>query len=218
MQSAIRIRRAGESDALALAMLAERTFRAAFEESNGAADMQRHCERHYAQALQLAEIRDPKRETWVAEDGCGLKAFVQLRLGAVSPLIPVERAIEIQRFYVDAAHHGTRRGSCRIQRGHGALARRVGEESESLGLLPKMGVRNRRSSYLPRRRRSATRLGHVPRRALSEGVRVADAVTGPAGPPRSPRRLFFSSASLPRTHAWPRRYRGRRAHRAGRAA
>jgi GNAT superfamily N-acetyltransferase len=88
-------------------MLAERTFRAAFEESNGAADMQRHCERHYAQALQLAEIRDPKRETWVAEDGCGLKAFVQLRLGAVSPLIPVERAIEIQRFYVDAAHHGT---------------------------------------------------------------------------------------------------------------
>jgi ribosomal protein S18 acetylase RimI-like enzyme len=89
MQAAIRIRRAREDDALALSVLAEATFRAAFTESNTAADMQLHCAANYGQALQLAEIRDSSRETWVAELGSRL-----------------ERPVEIQRFYVDASHHG----------------------------------------------------------------------------------------------------------------
>jgi ribosomal protein S18 acetylase RimI-like enzyme len=106
MQAAIRIRRAREDDALALSVLAEATFRAAFTESNTAADMQLHCAANYGQALQLAEIRDSSRETWVAELGSRLVAYVQLRLDAASPVISGERPVEIQRFYVDASHHG----------------------------------------------------------------------------------------------------------------
>jgi diamine N-acetyltransferase len=107
VQVAIRIRRAKEEDALALSVLAEGTFRAAFVESTSAANMQLHCAVNYGQALQVAEIREPSRETWVAEADERLVAYVQLRLKATSTVIVDERAVEIQRFYVDASHHGT---------------------------------------------------------------------------------------------------------------
>jgi ribosomal protein S18 acetylase RimI-like enzyme len=106
MQNSIRIRRAAESDALELSVLAERSFRDAFAESNTAANMQLHCAATYGQALQLAEIRDSSRETWVADSDNGLIAYAQLRLDALSPVILGERPVEIQRFYVDASHHG----------------------------------------------------------------------------------------------------------------
>jgi diamine N-acetyltransferase len=106
MQAAIRIRRAEEHDALELSVLAERTFRAAFAESNTAANMQLHCAANYGQALQLAEIRESSCETWVAEADGRLVAYFQLRLDAESPMIPGERPAEIQRFYVDSSHHG----------------------------------------------------------------------------------------------------------------
>jgi ribosomal protein S18 acetylase RimI-like enzyme len=107
MQVAVLIRRAKEDDAQALSVLAEGTFRAAFAESNSAANMQLHCTANYGPALQAAEIREPNRETWVAEAGERLVAYVQLRLNATSKVILDERAVEIQRFYVDASHHGT---------------------------------------------------------------------------------------------------------------
>jgi ribosomal protein S18 acetylase RimI-like enzyme len=107
MQAAIRIRRAEEDDALELSVLAEATFRAAFAESNTAANMRLHCAANYGQALQLAEIRESSRETWVAVLDRRLVAYVQLRFDAVSPVISGKRPVEIQRFYVDASHHGT---------------------------------------------------------------------------------------------------------------
>jgi len=107
VQTGILIRRAREDEALELSKLAERTFRAAFQESNSPADMEKHCAAHYGEALQLAEIRDSSREIWVVEVGARLVAYVQLRLDAASPVIPGERPIEVQRFYVDASHHGT---------------------------------------------------------------------------------------------------------------
>jgi diamine N-acetyltransferase len=106
MQAAIRIRRAEEGDALALSVLAEATFRAAFAESNTVANMQLHCAANYGQALQLVEIRESSRETWVAEIDSKLVAYVQLRFDAASPMISGKRPVEIQRFYVDASHHG----------------------------------------------------------------------------------------------------------------
>ncbi len=106
MQATIRIRRAEEADALALAVLAESTFRSAFAASNTAANIQLHCAGSYGQALQLAEIRDSSRETWVAQSGGRLVAYVQLRLETTSPMLLVKRPVEIQRFYVDASHHG----------------------------------------------------------------------------------------------------------------
>jgi ribosomal protein S18 acetylase RimI-like enzyme len=106
MQATILIRRAEEDDALELSVLAERTFRTAFAESNTAENMQLHCQTAYGYALQLEEIRDSSRETWVAEAGASLVAYVQLRFDATSPMIAGERPVEIQRFYVDASHHG----------------------------------------------------------------------------------------------------------------
>jgi ribosomal protein S18 acetylase RimI-like enzyme len=106
MQAAIRIRRAEEGDALALSVLAEKTFRDAFADSNTTANMQLHCAANYGHGLQLAEIRDSRRETWLVEADGGLVAYVQLRLDATSPMISGERPVEIQKFYVDASHHG----------------------------------------------------------------------------------------------------------------
>jgi ribosomal protein S18 acetylase RimI-like enzyme len=106
MQAAIRIRRAVTDDALGLSVLAESTFRDAFANSNTASNMHQHCAASYGEPLQLAEIRDSSRETWVAESDGRLAAFVQLGLDTVLPTSS-ERAVEIQRFYVDASHHGT---------------------------------------------------------------------------------------------------------------
>jgi ribosomal protein S18 acetylase RimI-like enzyme len=57
--------------------------------------------------VQLAEIREPRRETWVAETDKELVGYVQLKLDAESPVVLGERPVEIQRFYVDASYHGT---------------------------------------------------------------------------------------------------------------
>ena len=51
MHAAIQIRRAGEEDALALSVLAEKTFRDAFADSNTAANMQLHCAVSYGQSM-----------------------------------------------------------------------------------------------------------------------------------------------------------------------
>jgi ribosomal protein S18 acetylase RimI-like enzyme len=106
MPAAIRIRQAEDSDAPALAVLAEKAFRDAFAALNTIADMQMHCAQSYGQALQLAEIRDPSRETFVVESDGSLAAYAQLRLDAKSPRVTGDRQMEIQRFYVDAKYHG----------------------------------------------------------------------------------------------------------------
>jgi diamine N-acetyltransferase len=106
MPRTVRIRAAAESDAGALAQLAEETFRAAFAAMNSAANTQRHCETSYGQALQLAEIRAPDMETWLAEDDDRLVAYAQLRRGTAPAAVGALRPIEIQRFYVHADAHG----------------------------------------------------------------------------------------------------------------
>ena len=100
------IRAALESDAGALARLAEETFRATFAASNPAESMQRHCESSYGESIQLAEIRDPNLETWLAYDGGRLVAYAQLRRGAVPPAVVAQRPREILRFYVHSDAHG----------------------------------------------------------------------------------------------------------------
>jgi ribosomal protein S18 acetylase RimI-like enzyme len=95
-----------ESDAGALARLAEETFRATFAASNPAQNMQRHCESSYGESIQLAEIRDPNLETWLADDGGRLVAYAQLRRGAVPAAVVAQRPLEILRFYVRSDAHG----------------------------------------------------------------------------------------------------------------
>lgn len=100
------LRRAADGDAAALARLADRTFRETFASGNTPDDLEQHCARHYGERQQLAEIRDPALETWVAEIDGALVAYGQLRFGARSPAVAAARPAEVARFYVDARHHG----------------------------------------------------------------------------------------------------------------
>jgi len=103
------IREARESDAAALAELAERTFRDAFAAVNAAADMDLHCARHYAPAIQAAEIAGPLATTLVVERDGELIGYAQLSRRPVT--VPEgdhpTPAVEIYRFYVLHAWHGS---------------------------------------------------------------------------------------------------------------
>ena len=100
------IRKARIGDAAALAQLAERTFRDAFEATNTAEDMALHCTAHYGEAIQRRELSDSAVDVLVCDENETLIGYVQLRRGAVPDCIPAGRAIEIQRFYILKAWHG----------------------------------------------------------------------------------------------------------------
>src|SRR5438132_14264313 len=112
MTSNVRIRDARADDAAPLAALAERTFRDAFAADNTAADMELHCARSYGAADQAAEIDDADTQTLVVEEGGRLVAYAQLHRGAPPPCVAVpgdgpQRVIELRRFYLLAALHGS---------------------------------------------------------------------------------------------------------------
>jgi len=104
------IRPARDSDAAALAALAERTFRDAFGAVNAAEDVDLHCARQYTPARQAAEIADPRMTTVVVEHGVDhegeLVGYSQLHRRG-SPAVAEPAAVEVQRFYVLQAWHGT---------------------------------------------------------------------------------------------------------------
>jgi ribosomal protein S18 acetylase RimI-like enzyme len=100
------IRRAEAADAAALAALAERTFRAAFEADNTAEDMAAHAARSYSTDRQAAEIADPQLRTLVAESDGDLVGYAQLKHGPPPLCVADAAPLELARFYVDAAWHG----------------------------------------------------------------------------------------------------------------
>lgn len=99
------IRTARLQDAAALAELAERTFRDTFEPHNTAENLRLHCARTYGEAIQAAEIADPRRTTIVADAGRTLAGYGQLRWNGTACLVAT-RPAEIQRIYVDRRWHG----------------------------------------------------------------------------------------------------------------
>jgi GNAT superfamily N-acetyltransferase len=106
MPTSTRFRRASEQDAKALAVFAEKTFRDTYTQFNTPENMQSHCEKSFGERIQLAEIKDPARESWLAEIGGQLVSFAQIILDAPCPSMNDARGIEILRFYVDSSHHG----------------------------------------------------------------------------------------------------------------
>jgi GNAT superfamily N-acetyltransferase len=114
------IRAAVDADAGALAELAERTFRAAFEADNTAEDMAAHVARSYSPARQAAELADPALATLVAEHDGALVAYAQLRRGSAPACVTGPSPVEVWRFYVDQVWHG--RGLARALMGAAAGA------------------------------------------------------------------------------------------------
>lgn len=96
----MKIRRALVSDAVALAELAERTFRDTFAADNNPEDLEAYIAIVYGEAQQRAEIEGGSVTLLGESDGV-LIAFAQLRR-ARSP----NGDVEIARFYVDKSHHG----------------------------------------------------------------------------------------------------------------
>lgn len=106
MITATPIRRAAEQDARALAEFAEKTFRDTYTGFNTPENMESHCEKSFGERIQLAEIQDRGRESWLLEIDGKLAAFAQLTLDAPCPSMENAQGIEILRFYVDSSHHG----------------------------------------------------------------------------------------------------------------
>jgi ribosomal protein S18 acetylase RimI-like enzyme len=100
------IRPACGADAAALAVLAERTFRATFAAGTSPEHMERHCECSYGAPLQAAQIADPGVRILLAHRGAELLGFAQLRLDGPAPECAAGAAAEIQRLYVDPPWHG----------------------------------------------------------------------------------------------------------------
>lgn len=104
---AITIRLATARDAGALTALGRRTFIDTFAADNTPEDMAAFLDGAYAEAIQARELADPALTYFVAERDGQLVAFSLLRTGNANRHVADPTAIEVQRFYVDAACHGT---------------------------------------------------------------------------------------------------------------
>ena len=108
MNSEVRyvIRSANRADAIALAKLAETTFRETFGSLNHHEDMELHCRKSYGEAIQAAEIEARDRTTIVSEAEGELVGFGQLDWGTPPACIALAGVAEIQRLYVERRWHG----------------------------------------------------------------------------------------------------------------
>jgi diamine N-acetyltransferase len=100
------LRVATADQAATLAQVMERTFRATFGESTAEEHMAEHCRNSYRGAIQRAEIVDPDITTLLCTDGASIAGFAQVRSGERPACVPVSRAVELHRIYVDAPWHG----------------------------------------------------------------------------------------------------------------
>ena len=100
------IRKAKPNDAVALAKLAEKTFRDTFGADNSATDMDQHCLEAYGAQIQTLEILDPEIDTFVCEFENQLIAYTQLSWLQAPSCVQAVNPVEIRRFYVNSPWHG----------------------------------------------------------------------------------------------------------------
>ena len=156
------IRLATMADAAALSRLGATTFRETFESENTADDMARYLADAFTPERQAAEIADAANVMLLAEHSAEsseaeLVGFAQLVDGPVPDAVSGPAALELKRLYVvpsvartpsSASADGRGyRGRTR-QRREDALARGMGTESASRGVLRKIRIRPRRRTYL----------------------------------------------------------------------
>jgi ribosomal protein S18 acetylase RimI-like enzyme len=88
------------TEAPALAVLAERTFRESFESRNSPENMDLHCSRNFGPEIQAREMADRGLVTRVAEEAGRLVGYTQLRLGKASDCVKAAQPAELSRIYV----------------------------------------------------------------------------------------------------------------------
>lgn len=121
----IHINKATPEDAPALAGLAARTFRDAFEADNNPQDMAAYLSAAFSVSKMGEELHDPSSSFWLAYCGDLLIGYTKLRVGTPPDCVTGKSPVELERIYVDQ--------SC-IGKGYGgALMQRVIEEARAAG-------------------------------------------------------------------------------------
>ncbi|HEY6940959.1 GNAT family N-acetyltransferase [Dokdonella sp.] len=101
------IRRGVRADAPALAEFAARSFADTFGAANDPLRLQAFLETTYGVAQQSRELADPDTAILLATDGGDLVAYAQVCRGEPPACVDAPDAVELQRFYVDRAAHGS---------------------------------------------------------------------------------------------------------------
>jgi GNAT superfamily N-acetyltransferase len=105
--SRLSIRRGVAGDAADLAAFGARTFLDTFGPANDAAHIRAYLDEAFGLAQQAAELADPDTTVLLAMQGDTLVAYAQLRRGPAPVCVAHRGAIELQRFYLDRAIHGS---------------------------------------------------------------------------------------------------------------
>ena len=102
MPSTVRLRVATIDDAALLAELGARLFAQTFGAANTPEDMEAYLAGAFSPETQAAELAEPDRMTWIAEDAAGVPiGYVVLIRNAGVDSVVAERPAELRRIYVD---------------------------------------------------------------------------------------------------------------------
>lgn len=101
------LRRATTADAEQLAALAARLFEQAFGIANNPDDMRAYLARTFSPEAQRAELTDPDRAVWIAEDSASVPiGYAMLKRGESGPGVTGTSPAEVERIYADRTWHG----------------------------------------------------------------------------------------------------------------
>jgi diamine N-acetyltransferase len=89
-----------------LSAFGRQVFGETFGPANNPEDLRAYLDSAYVETRQADELRDPRIDTLLLEEGNALLAFAQLREGPPGNGVTGQRPIELWRFYVDSAWHG----------------------------------------------------------------------------------------------------------------
>lgn len=103
----LELRLATGDDARLLAELGARLFEQTFGAANRPADMQAYLAEAFTLQRQTAELQEPNRLTWIAENEEGVAVgYTVLIRGESTESIDANRPAELRRIYVDRSLHG----------------------------------------------------------------------------------------------------------------
>ena len=101
------IRPAVPADAQELALLGKRHWRETYVDLIPASDLESYLAEAFGPSQQAAELADPACRTLVLAEGGVLLGYAWLRAKAPEVEVPFDSPLEVARFYVDRALHGT---------------------------------------------------------------------------------------------------------------
>ena len=122
--ASIRVRPALPAEAEAIAALAARSFREAWQAYNTPADMDAYCLEHFVPARIAADLREPAVRYLLADLDGALPGYLRLVAGSLNDSVAARRPLEISRLYVCRDWHGRGVGPALMQAGllHAARA------------------------------------------------------------------------------------------------